>query len=176
MSYIVTKTEIPGTLIIDSDSFDDSRGSLWTLYEEGSIEVPRFIQDKVSVSNPKVIRGLHGDPDTGKLITCFAGECFLAVVDARKESETFMKHFTVTLRSCDRKSVYVPPGCLNGHAVISQDPCVFFYKWTHRYTGPSSQYTVHYGDPDLSIKWPIESPIISDRDKKASTFKEVLCR
>lgn len=173
-SFIQENKQIKDLITFTQDSFIDNRGEIWTSYDKDNFKLPNFVQDKVSISKKNVIRGLHGDYQTGKLITCLSGECFLVVVDARKDSPTFSNIISFVLSKNSKLSVYVPPGCLNGHAVISEEDCTFFYKWTHNYTGPENQITVNYADTTLSIQWPVTAPILSDRDKFAPMFKEVI--
>lgn len=167
MKHLKKKTihSISGLVEFDIDSFSDIRGDIWSLHET-SIDMPNFVEDKVSISTRNVLRGLHGDNDTWKLITSLYGEFFLAVVDVRKDSQTYNKSITFMLNHKKPKVVLVPAGCLNGHLCLS-DECVFFYKWSKKYSGPENQITARWDEPLYGIKWPIDNPILSERDKNA---------
>ena len=87
MKYIkdIKKHSIDGLLEIELDPFMDHRGEIWSIYEDCEM-LPKFVEDKVTVSRKHVLRGLHGDYDTHKLICCMHGEIFLIVADSAKKS------------------------------------------------------------------------------------------
>jgi len=130
-----------------------------------------FITDTFSKSKKNVIRGLHGDTKTTKLVQCLQGEIFLVVVDFRKESSTFLKYCSFKLSEQNRKQILIPPNFLNGHACISTN-CLFSYKLDQLYN--PDQISIYYKDPILNIHWPIENPILSERDKQAMTIDKYL--
>jgi len=167
MKYIkdVIEHDIEGLLQIELDAFNDNRGQIWSVYEDCDL-LPSFVEDKVTISNKNVLRGLHGDHKTSKLISCLHGEIFLAVVDVRKDSVTYKKVKTFQLSAENPTMVLVPAGCLNGHACLTEK-CIFFYKWTEKYDGPEAQITVKWNDPTLKIPWPLKNPILSERDNRA---------
>mgnify|MGYP003150966957 FL=1 len=168
----IVKHSIDGLLEIHLDPFYDTRGEIWSIYEECDL-FPNFVEDKVTISNKGVLRGLHGDFRTDKLITCLHGELFLAVADMRKDSPQYKKSVTFKLSQEQPKMILVPAGCLNGHLCISEK-CIFFYKWSKKYSNPEDQITVRWNDDDLKINWPIQEPILSDRDAKAKNLAEAL--
>jgi dTDP-4-dehydrorhamnose 3,5-epimerase len=159
--------------IYTTDFFSDNRGDLWTVWNATDF-TPKlnFNHDKVAKSKKNVIRGLHGDNKSWKLITCLYGEIFLAVVDFRKESETYLKTETFILNDKNKMSVLVPPNFLNGHQVLS-DNAVFFYKWSYDgdYPDVNEQISVKWDDPKLKINWPLNNPILSERDLKSTYIK-----
>jgi dTDP-4-dehydrorhamnose 3,5-epimerase len=172
MKYVknIIKHSISGLLEIELDPFHDKRGEIWSIYEKCEL-FPDFVEDKVTISNRGVLRGLHGDYETDKLITCLHGELFLAVVDIRKNSPEYKKVTTFKLSEENPKMILVPSGCLNGHLCIS-DKCIFFYKWSKKYTSPDDQITIKWDDSDLNINWPINYPILSDRDSNAKNLRD----
>ena len=171
MKYVkqVTRHDIDGLLEIELATFNDDRGEIWSVYEDCDL-LPSFVEDKVTISSKNVLRGLHGDHKTSKLISCLHGEIFLAVVDARKDSKTYKKVKTFYISAQNPTMVLVPAGCLNGHACLSEK-CVFFYKWTEKYDGPETQISVRWNDPVLNIPWPLEDPILSQRDRDAGPLE-----
>lgn len=168
MKYVkkIIEHDIPGLLEVELDPFRDYRGEIWSSYEQCDL-FPKFVEDKISISTKNVLRGLHGDYETGKLISCIHGEIFLAVVDIREEKNTVK---TFILSDKNPRLIFVPPGCLNGHLCLT-NKCIFFYKWTARYKGPESQITVKWNDPTFNIPWPLGSPILSERDLNAEVFR-----
>ena len=154
----------PEVKIYQPDSFEDFRGELYTLFKQTNNDLI-FNHDKVSVSRKNVLRGLHGDSKSWKLITCLAGEVMLVVVDNRKNSLNYLKWDSIILTAKNKKSVLVPPMFANGHLVLSNE-ATFFYKWSYsgKYPDVEDQFTLKWNDPNLGIHWPTYNPILSKRD------------
>jgi dTDP-4-dehydrorhamnose 3,5-epimerase len=155
----------PEIKIYQPDSFEDYRGELYTLFKQEEHELV-FNHDKVSVSRQNVLRGMHGDSKSWKLITCLSGIVYLVVIDNRPESPNYLKWDSIVLSETNRKQVLVPPMFANGHLVLS-DTAVFFYKWSYpgEYPDVKDQFTLKWNDPKVNVHWPIDNPILSKRDK-----------
>ena len=155
----------PEVKIFQPDSFEDFRGELYTLFKQEEHELV-FNHDKVSVSRQNVLRGMHGDFKSWKLITCLSGVVYLAIVDNRPESPNYLKWDSIVLSETNRKQVLIPPMFANGHLVLS-NTAVFFYKWSYpgEYPDVKDQFTLKWNDSKVNIHWPIDSPILSKRDK-----------
>lgn len=154
----------PEVKVYQPDVFEDFRGELYTLFKQEEHELV-FNHDKVSVSRQNVLRGLHGDSKSWKLITCLSGVVYLVVVDNRPESPNYLKWDSIVLSETNRKQVLVPPMFANGHLVLSPS-AVFFYKWSYpgNYPDVKDQFTLKWNDPRIRIHWPISNPILSKRD------------
>ena len=155
----------PEVIVHQSDSFEDYRGELYTVYDHDDWGMS-FNHDKVSISRQHVLRGLHGDNKSTKLISCLHGEVYLVVVDNRPESPNYLKWDSVVLTGKNKKSVLIPPMFANGHLVLSSE-AVFFYKWSYpgKYPDVEDQFTVKWNDERIGINWPISNPILSKRDR-----------
>ena len=156
-----------GVRIIQPDVHIDSRGDLWTLWQKGKNDFNLdFNHDKVSTSRKNVLRGIHGDFKSHKLVTCLYGELYFVVVDNRKDSPTYHQWDSMILDDRSRKQVLLSPGIGNGFLVLS-DHSVFHYKWfyTGDYPDVEQQFTIKWNDPMLKINWPIDNPILQMRDK-----------
>jgi dTDP-4-dehydrorhamnose 3,5-epimerase len=151
--------------VIEPDVFTDYRGDLWTLWKSGEHGL-EFNHDKVSTSRKSVLRGIHGDHKSHKLITCLHGEMYFVVVDNRLNSPTYKKWDWLILDDKSRKQVLVPPGVGNGFLVLS-DSSVFHYKWSYEgdYPDVDQQFTIKWNDKNININWPISNPILQLRDK-----------
>jgi dTDP-4-dehydrorhamnose 3,5-epimerase len=151
--------------IFQPSSFEDYRGELYTLFNQDEHELI-FNHDKIAVSRQHVLRGLHGDDKAWKLITCVAGEIYLVVVDNRPESSNYLKWDSIILTAKNRKQILVPPMFANGHLVLSK-LATFFYKWAYpgEYPDVKDQFSLKWNDPKINISWPIDNPILSNRDK-----------
>ena len=158
---------IEGIKIFNPDVFTDYRGDLWTLWKKDEFQcLPHFNHDKVSTSRKDVLRGIHGDFKSYKLITCLYGSIYFVVVDNRKESPTFKQWSSMILDDKKRQQVLLPPGVGNGFLVLSQES-VFHYKWSYTgsYPDVDDQFTLKWDDKSLNIDWPISNPILQMRDK-----------
>lgn len=153
----------PEVKVFEPTSFEDFRGELYTLFKQEESDLI-FNHDKVSISRKNVLRGLHGDSKAWKLITCLYGEVYLVIVDNRPGSPNFLKWDSIVLTHKNKKSVLVPPMFANGHLVLS-DEATFFYKWSYpgEYPDVKDQFSLKWDC--LNIHWPINNPILSQRDK-----------
>ena len=144
------------------DVHTDYRGDLWTLWKNDG----QYNHDKVSTSRKNVIRGIHGDFKSTKLVTCLYGELYFVVVDNRKDSPTYLQWDHIILDDRSRNQVLLPPGVGNGFCVLSHKS-VFHYKWSYpgKYPDVKDQFTIRWDNPSLNINWPINFPILSSRDK-----------
>jgi len=164
----VTETGLSGVkLLTPATNFEDFRGSYIELYnrrlfQDAGIDQD-FIQDDISTSSRHVLRGIHGDGKTWKLISCLYGLFYLVVVNNDPASEEYRKWQGFTLSDRNRLQVLIPPNFGNGHLVLS-DSAIFHYKQTSDYDR-ESQFTILWNDPGLNIWWPIPSPILSRRDQ-----------
>lgn len=157
----------PEVKIFDADIYTDFRGELWTLWKRGEFEPDLdFNHDKVSVSRKNVLRGIHGDSKSWKLITCLHGSIYFVVVDNRKDSPNYLKWDWIILDDQRRKSVLVPPMFGNGTFTLT-DKSIFHYKWAYEgeYADVDQQFTIKWNDPRLDIPWPVSNPILQPRDR-----------
>ena len=167
-SLRVCKTKLDGVqLIRPSTIFEDFRGTYVEIYNEklfadAGIEVD-FVEDDISVSSKHVLRGIHGDQETWKLISCLHGKFYLVVVNWDETSPQFRHWESFVLSDRNRLQVLVPPSFGNGHMVLS-DLAIFHYKQS-AYYNRAGQFTVQWNDPALDIWWPVKSPILSMRDE-----------
>lgn len=164
----ICQTKLEGVLQIKPDVFSDHRGEYIEIYNDKmyrakGIDV-KFVQDDISVSVKNVLRGIHGDNETWKLISCLYGEFYLLVVNCDKESKKFGEWESFMLSDKNRMQVLVPPKYGNAHLVISART-VFHYKQSTYYDF-KRQFTYKWNDSRFNISWPIDNPILSRRDEK----------
>ena len=153
--------------VFTPDVHTDYRGELWTTWNRDEFPVDlKFNHDKVSTSRKNVIRGIHGDNKSWKLVTCLYGELYFVVVDNRKDSITYLEWDYIILNDKNRKMILVPPNFGNSFCVLS-NYSIFMYKWSYtgKYPDVQDQFTLKWNDPKLNINWPTNNPILSERDK-----------
>jgi dTDP-4-dehydrorhamnose 3,5-epimerase len=169
--------DLPGVRLIEPDVHTDDRGAFletWNARDYGrhGLNVS-FVQDNLSRSRRRVLRGLHfqNPRPQGKLISVLRGEVFDVAVDIRADSETFGEAVGTVLSAENARQLYVPEGYAHGFVVTSEE-ALFHYKCTDFYH-PESEGVVRWDDPAIDVDWPVEDPILSDRDRQAPTLDEI---
>ena len=157
--------------VISPDVFRDKRGFIFTDYLETFFQKEfnpalKFLHSKNAFNYKKVIRGIHGDFDTYKLVQCLFGEVFQVIVDCRKESRTYLKYDSFLLSYNDPKMILIPPGFGNAFAVMSEY-AIYNYKlaYSGSYNDYDKQFTHKWNDKRININWPVNNPVLSKRDK-----------
>ena len=168
----ILKTKFKNLFIFKSKNFFDNRGHFRELALEKKIK-KKLIFTVMSKSKKNVLRGLHMQKKfkQGKYISCLKGEILDVVVDCRKRSKTFGKHFKIILSEKNCKSIYIPPGFLHGFLGLGKENIVI-YGCTN-YRDQKSEIGVSWNDKDLKINWNIKSPILSKKDSQNLKFKDV---
>lgn len=173
----VSPTEIPDVMVLEPRVFQDERGFFLESYNRRTVKEAtgldlKFVQDNTSFSVRNVLRGLHYQvrQAQGKLISVMAGEIFDVAVDLRRSSPTFGKWVGVTLSGGGHRMLWIPEGFAHGYLVLSEH-AILLYKTTEYYA-PEQERTILWNDPELAIRWPLESaPIVSDKDRRARPFR-----
>ncbi|MCS7091297.1 MAG: dTDP-4-dehydrorhamnose 3,5-epimerase [Verrucomicrobiota bacterium] len=173
----VIPCDLEGVLVIEPRVFGDARGyflETWNerRYREAGIPGP-FVQDNLSFSRRSTLRGLHfqNPAAQGKLVYVLAGEVFDVVVDLRRRSPTFGRWYGARLSSENKRQMYIPPGFAHGFAVMS-DTALFAYKCTEFYA-PEHEVTLLWNDPDLAIDWPVQEPVLSEKDRRGLRLRDL---
>ena len=178
--FKIIETPINGLLIIETKIFKDDRGFFLESYnlrdfEEIGLDL-KFVQDNLSRSKKGVLRGLHFQLryPQGKLVRVISGRVYDVAVDLRVNSPTFGRWFGIELTGENGLAFYIPEGFAHGFLTL-QDNTYFFYKCTEFYY-PDDDLGVIWNDPEINISWPleeVENLIISDKDKRLPSFREV---
>lgn len=169
-------TELPGVLLIEPSVLGDSRGFFLETfqakrYNDAGIPGP-FVQDNLSRSTRGTLRGLHFQfpHPQGKLVQVLRGSVWDVAVDVRKGSPHFGGWLGMELSEENRRQLWIPAGFAHGFCVLSES-ADFFYKCTDFYA-PAAEHAVRWDDPDIGIRWPIESPRLSAKDSAAPSLAE----
>ncbi|MFS4492755.1 dTDP-4-dehydrorhamnose 3,5-epimerase [Maribacter sp. 2308TA10-17] len=177
----VIETKLKGCFVIEPKVFKDNRGSFFESYNKQKFEnaIDReidFVQDNQSISKKGTLRGLHfqmGEYAQSKLVRVLSGEVLDVVVDLRAKSETFGQHFKLKLSTENKKMLFIPKGMAHGFLTLSEE-AIFAYK-CDEYYHQASENGILYNDESLQIDWeyPMESVILSQKDRELSKFKEL---
>jgi dTDP-4-dehydrorhamnose 3,5-epimerase len=164
----IVKTKLDGVLLIKPDTAEDFRGSYTEIYNKEFYSkngiAMDFVQDDYSVSSKHVLRGLHGDDKTWKLVDCAHGKFYFVVLNVTQSSPQYGQWESFTLSDTNHLQVLVPPKFANGHVALT-DKIIFHYKQSEYYD-PKGQFSVRYDDPKFKVWWPVKNPIVSPRDEQ----------
>lgn len=173
----VTETTLAGVLVLEPVVHGDDRGRFFELFRAERYSAPlggvTFVQDNVSTSRRGVVRGLHFQHPTamGKLVTVLRGAIFDVAVDLRRGSPTFGKWYGLELTADPPRQLWIPAGFAHGFQAVTDEATVL-YKCTAPYL-PSEDLAVHWEDPDIGVRWPIEATVVSSRDASAPRLKDL---
>ena len=173
----VTATDLDGVLLVEPDVFGDHRGFFMEVYQTGRYReagIPvAFVQDNISFSVRRTLRGLHYQHphDQAKLVYVLYGEIFDVVVDIRSGSPSFGKWTGIRLSADNHRQLFIPAGFAHGFCVLSEN-ALFAYKCSDVYY-PQAENGIYWDDPDLGIEWPVDDPILSDKDRRYPRLKDV---
>jgi len=165
-------------VVLASEVFEDDRGFFMEVFRQdqfAALGLPtNFVQDNHSRSKKGVLRGLHfqWDPPMGKLMRVTSGSAFLVAVDIRKGSPTLGQWFGLEATAENRKQVWAPAGFARGFCALS-DYADVEYKCTGVYN-PKTESGILWNDPRLAVAWPVEHPLLSEKDRRARTLAEWL--
>ncbi len=167
----VCNTKLHDVKLIVPERFEDHRGTYMELYDSENfkhITTETFVQDDISISRKGVLRGLHGDWKTTKLVTVLKGTGYALIADNRPDSPTYKMWQAFTLSDQNRNMLLLPAGI--GNSVLAMEDIIYFYKQnTHFEDG--QQFTIKWNDPKWNFWWPINDPILSMRDERGDYVK-----
>lgn len=176
MTFSFKKLTLSEVFLVESQPFQDQRGFFLEGYKYSEFAangiLSRFVQDNFSHSAKDVLRGLHYQKNPkaqAKLVMALRGEIFDVAVDIRKNSPTYGKWVGETLSDKNHKMLYIPEGFAHGFCVQSQTADVL-YKVNQEYS-PEDERGIIWNDQEINISWPIDKPILHQKDSKLPTLK-----
>ena len=177
MPFEFKQMKLPGLVLIQPRVFGDSRGYFLETYKRSDftsngIDLD-FVQDNHSFSTRNVIRGLHYQAPPagqGKLVSVIKGSVWDVAVDIRQDSPHYLQWEAVELTENNHAMLFIPPGFAHGFIALS-DKVHFLYKCTAEYA-PKCEQGIRWDDPQINIEWPVENPVVSERDAKLPTLEE----
>jgi dTDP-4-dehydrorhamnose 3,5-epimerase len=169
VNYLKTfGTEVP---VYSPSVYREYRGEIFTTFHSKSHPVMKLLPSDVNIhgrfskSYQNVLRGLHYDDKTWKLVQALVGDIYLVVLDVRPDSPTRGRWESYIISERTRDQVLVPPGFANGHYALTD--CVFHYNLFYRgdYVDEHSQRVIRWNDPEFKIEWPTDQPTLQARDR-----------
>jgi len=173
----ILPTPLAGVLVIEPDVFADARGFFMeTFHQERYRELgipSTFVQDNLSKSARGTLRGLHYQVryPQAKLVQVISGEIYDVAVDIRRESPNFGKWIGILLSEENKKQLFIPEGFAHGFCVLSPT-ALFSYKCSAFYT-PEDEGGLLWSDPELNIDWPVQTPLISEKDSRFPVLSQI---
>ena len=178
MPFTFKKLRLSEILLIQAKSFSDNRGFFMESFQESDFKDNKinvkFVQDNFSHSVNGVLRGLHFQKNPkaqAKLVTALRGKIFDVAVDIRKDSPTYGDWISEILSEENHKLLYIPEGFAHGFCVLSKEADVI-YKVSREYS-PEHETGIMWNDPDINITWPIDKPILSEKDLQLPLLKNM---
>lgn len=171
------ETRLSSAYIIEIAKLEDIRGFFARTFcqrEFADNNLPtEFVQCNISFNKEKgTLRGMHYQAapfEEGKLVRCTSGAIYDVIVDLRHDSSTYCNWIAVELSAKNRRALYVPPGFAHGFQTLESNTEVF-YQMTSFYE-PSAGRGVRWDDNAFNIKWPLDSPILSEKDSAYPVYK-----
>jgi dTDP-4-dehydrorhamnose 3,5-epimerase len=170
------ETALPGAYLVLLEPKEDERGFFarsWCQkeFEERGLS-GRLVQCNISFNRKMgTLRGMHyqvSPEEEAKLVRCTMGAIHDVIIDLRKSSPTFRKHYGVMLTPENRLMLYVPEGFAHGFLTL-EDRTEVFYQMS-QFHAPDSARGIRWDDPAFSIRWPGEVRVISERDRSYTRF------
>ena len=174
----IEKKKLEGVFEIQLEPREDGRGFFMRVYDDEVFKKHgihiNWVQENHSLSVDKgIIRGMHFQfppHSETKLVRTVAGKIYDVFIDLRKGSPTFGQWDSIILSADNKKMIYIPRGFAHGFCTLSKN-CEVIYKVDNYYT-PDSEGTIKWNDSGLGIDWPIDNPILSEKDSNASSFED----
>ena len=170
----IKKTKFKGLKIISNKIYKDSRGYFKEDFKSAFFKGAKFIFSCTSKSKKNVLRGLHMQTKNkqGKFVSVLKGSILDVVVDLRKNSRTFGKHYKIRLSDKNAKSIFIPPGFAHGFLAKEKENIVHYYNTNYR--SAKHEIGIMWNDDILKINWSTKKPILSKKDRNNLTLKQFL--
>lgn len=176
----IIELPLAGAKLIRPRVFGDARGFFFESYSEARYRTAgiseMWVQDNHSSSVQGTLRGLHyqSAPGQAKLVRVTRGRIFDAIVDIRPDSATFGKWHGEQIDAEQHCQLYIPVGFAHGFCVLS-DLAEVQYKVSTPYNG-ATECAFRWNDPEVGVKWPLTTPVLSARDQTSEAFAELKAR
>ena len=170
----IKSTKFRDLKVIYSEIHKDTRGFFREIFKKKFFSNKKFVFTCISSSKKNVLRGMHLQTSfsQGKYLTVLKGEIFDVAIDLRKKSKTFGKYFKIKISDSNGTSIYIPPGFAHGFLGLKKENIISYHCTNYR--SKKNEIGLLWNDKDLNIKWPINKPITSLKDKKNISFKEYI--
>ena len=174
------KLKIDGLVLCKPKIIQDDRGFFSETFRKDLLEdfiskKLEFCQHNTSKSSFGVLRGLHfqtAPKAQTKLVSVSNGEILDVVLDIRKDSPSYGKHFSVILNDINNFQLLVPKGFAHGFVSLSEIVRVDYQ--VDNYYSSENELGINPFDNNLNINWILEKNqiIINNRDRSHKNLSE----
>lgn len=162
--------------VIQCPLFKDARGTFFKPFSAPTLKQKlgfdfRPAETFFSVSNKNVLRGFHFQLppwDLGKIVFCLKGRILDVAVDLRKNSPHYGQTKDCQLDADSGSALYIPKGF--GHAFLSLEDETIVGYLTDSPHSPNHDSGILWSS--VNYPWPVENPLVSDRDKLFVPLKD----
>lgn len=163
---------IEGVRLVDVDIHADARGAFAEVFRhEWFPGASPMVQANLSHSNANVVRGMHVHRRQADVWIPVDGQASVGLFDLRPHSATHGESWTGALVSGEgARAVYIPAGVAHGFCAVV--PFTLLYLVDRGYDG-TDELGFRFDDPELSFAWPVDDPIVSDRDREAPSAADL---
>lgn len=171
----IISTELDGVKILRPKVFTDLRGTFVKTFHGPTFEslgldlTPR--EEFFSTSSRSVLRGMHFQlpPFTqARLVACLVGRILDVVVDLRKDAPTYGLVWSREISAATREMVFIPTGFAHGFLAL-EDGSLVSYVASQPHS-PAHDSGIAWDS--IGFKWPVENPVMSERDQKFPPLRE----
>lgn len=149
----------------------DERGAFREIWRQSWSDQPPAVQWNMVRSQPNVLRGVHAHIRHVDFLTVAAGEMILGLHDPRRAAPSFGRSLLLRLEADDPHLVVIPPGVCHGFYFPTASTHI--YGVSTAWDG-SDEFGCAWDDPALKLAWPCAGPILSERDRAAGSYAELV--
>ncbi|MEW4458469.1 dTDP-4-dehydrorhamnose 3,5-epimerase family protein [Roseibium algicola] len=165
------ETSIEGVIVHDLVSHIDDRGSFTEIYRETWLTGFKSIQWNIVTSKEDTLRGVHVHKDHYDYLMVLSGKMLLGLHDIRRDSPTIRTSQFLDLSAENRRAVSIPPGVC--HGFYFPQAATHLYS-VSTYFDPTDELGCKFDCPELNLSWPTKDPILSNRDRTADNYSQML--
>lgn len=164
----ITETPLSGAYLVHLFRLEDERGVFFKPFHFSSLKeagVLFEIRESIcSVSSKNVVRGMHFQTEPhaqAKLVYCPHGAILDVILDLRKDSPSYGKHFAAELSAENGHSLFIPEGFAHGFLALTEGTVTsYLLNKEHQ---PEADTGILWNS--FGFEWPVENPIVSERDR-----------
>ncbi len=173
MDFIQDSENIDGVQIVRLKSFADDRGRFMETFRKEWFPQRSWdiIQCNRSDSKKGVLRGLHYHHHQVDYWYVPTGQLRACLVDIRPNSTTYLNTDCFEMGDQNEIGLFIPVGVAHGFAALSD--VTLTYIVDNYFNGGVDENGVAWNDPQFSLNWGVENPLVSARDKQNKQLKEI---
>lgn len=170
--FLPAGSQLPaGVQIVPLTTHKDERGALTEIFRSNWIEPVRNKQWNYVKSKANVLRGIHVHVVHHDFLVFLSGKVLLGLQDLRPlQSASINKGCVLPISGDTLIGIAIPPGVAHGFYHMEDSLHVY---GVDQFWDINDELGCHYSDPELTIPWQIENPLLSDRDAQLPSLKEL---